>query len=61
MTTLIKKNKVVKLTLYEFKMAWRIQDYTVHGVTKSWTQLSDFDFSLFQSQRSGRGGGVERP
>ena len=42
-------------------MAWRIQDYTVHGVTKSWTQLSDFDFSLFQSQRSGRGGGVERP
>ena len=52
---------MVKLTLYEFKMAWRIQDYTVHGVTESWTQLTDFDFALFQSQRSGQSGGVERP
>ena len=42
-------------------MAWRIQKYTVHGAIKSWTQLSDFDFSLFKSQRSGQGGGVERP
>ena len=25
-------------------LAWRIQDYTVHGVTKSRTQLSDFLF-----------------
>ena len=52
---------MVKLTLYEFKMAWRIQDYTVQGVTESWTQLTDFDFALFQSQRSGQSGGVERP
>ena len=22
-------------------LAWRIQDYIVHGVTKSWIQLSD--------------------
>ena len=26
-------------------LAWRIQDYTVHGVTKSWTQLSNFHFT----------------
>ena len=24
-------------------------DYTVHGVAKSWTQLRDFHFSLFQA------------
>ena len=42
-------------------MAWRIQDYTVHRATKSWTQLSGSDFSLFKSQSGGQGGGVERP
>ena len=25
-------------------LAWRVQYYTVHGVTKSWTQLSNFHF-----------------
>ena len=25
-------------------LAWRIQDYTVHGVAKSWTGLGDFHF-----------------
>ena len=25
-------------------LAWRILDYTVHGVTKSQTQLNDFHF-----------------
>ena len=27
-------------------LAWRIPVYTAHGVTKSWTQLSDFHFHL---------------
>ena len=27
-------------------LAWRIQDYTVHGVIKSLTRLSDFHFHL---------------
>ena len=25
-------------------LAWRIQENTVHGVTKSWTRLSNFHF-----------------
>ena len=25
-------------------------DYTVHGVAKSWTRLSDFDFHFSQAQ-----------
>ena len=29
-------------------LAWRIQDYTVHGVTKSRTPLSNFHFHFFR-------------
>ena len=30
-------------------LAWRIQDYTVHGVTKSQTQLSDFHIYFYRN------------
>ena len=29
--------------------AWNSMDYTVHGVAKSWTRLSDFHFHFFIS------------
>ena len=38
----IKKGKATHSSF----LAWRVPGLLVHGVTKSWTQLSDFHFSL---------------
>ena len=38
----IKKGKAIHSSF----LAWRVPELLVHGVIKSWTQLSDFHFSL---------------